>query len=96
MSSSCVDAPPDHTGETGIQGTVVRGAEPVEGAYVRLTGAGDEFVAELPSRADGSFRFFVAEGDWQLICLAPDSPRLVQPVKLAKGNQVQVTFQLAG
>jgi Protein of unknown function (DUF1416) len=96
MSSSCVDAPADYQGETGIHGTVLRGESPVEGAYVRLTGTGDEFVAELPSKADGSFQFYVAEGDWQVICLAPDAPRLVQPVKLNKGAQAEVTFQLAG
>ena len=95
MSSSCVDAPPDHTGETGIQGRVLRADQPVEGAYVRLTGSGDEFVAELPSKADGSFRFYVAPGTWTLVCLAPNDVRLEQPVSLEKGDQKEVTFQLA-
>jgi hypothetical protein len=89
-----VDAPADYTGETGIQGHVLRGDQPVEGAYVRLSGTGDEFVAELPSKADGSFRFFVAPGSWTLVCLAPNTPRLEQPVALEKGQQKEVTFQL--
>ena len=94
MSSDCVDAPADYTGETGIQGTVLRGDDPVEGAYVRLLGTGDEFVAELPSKADGSFRFYVAPGSWTVVCLAPGAERLHQAVMLDKGHQAQVTFRL--
>jgi hypothetical protein len=94
VSSDCVDAPDDYSTDTGIQGKVLRGGEPVEGAYVRLLGTGDEFVAELPSRADGSFRFYVAPGDWTVICLAPGAERIEQPVALEQGQQKQVTFRL--
>ena len=94
MSSSCVDAPDDYTGETGIQGKVLRGGDPVEGAYVRLLGTDDEFVAELPSKADGSFRFYVAPGSWKVVCLARGADRLEQPVSLEKGHHAEVTFRL--
>jgi hypothetical protein len=94
MSSDCVDAPEDYVGETGILGTVLRGPDPVEGAYVRLLGTGDEFVAELPSKGDGSFRFYVAPGDWTVVCLAPGADRLEQAVSLEKGQVKQVTFRL--
>ena len=59
MSSSCVDAPDDYVGETSIRGVVERHGQPVEGAYVRLTGSQHEFVAEQRTTDDGSFRFWV-------------------------------------
>jgi 5-hydroxyisourate hydrolase-like protein (transthyretin family) len=94
MSSSCVDAPDDYVGETSIRGIVERQGKPAEGAYVRLTGSQDEFVAEQRTTEDGRFRFWVVPGDWTVICLAPGADRLTQTVSLAKGRAVDVKFDL--
>jgi len=94
MTSSCVDAPEDYVGETSIRGMVEREGQPVEGAYVRLTGSQEEFVAEQRTTEDGRFRFWVVPGDWTLICLAPGAERLEQTASLAKGKAVDVRFEL--
>jgi hypothetical protein len=94
MSSSCVDAPDDYVGETSIRGVVEREGKPFEGAYVRLTGSQDEFVAEQRTGADGTFRFWVVPGDWTVICLAPGAERLEQVASLDKGRAVDVRFDL--
>ena len=53
-----------------IQGRVLRGGNPVGGAYVRLLDSSGEF-AEVPTSATGHFRFFAADGNWTLRTLAP-------------------------
>jgi rhodanese-related sulfurtransferase len=57
--------------EAVIQGQVLRGEEPVGGAYVRLLDSTGEFTAEVPTSATGHFRFFAAPGSWTLRTLAP-------------------------
>jgi len=94
MSSSCVDAPEDYVGETSVRGIVERDGKPAEGAYVRLNGSQDEFVAEQRTSEDGTFRFWVVPGDWTLSCLAPGAARLTQGVSLARGRAVDVKFEL--
>lgn len=56
--------------ETVIQGAVSRDGVPVVG-YVRLLDAGGEFTAEVPTSAEGGFRFFAAPGTWTLRALVP-------------------------
>src|SRR5258708_35658018 len=94
MTSSCVDAPDDYLGETSIRGLVRRDGNPVEGAYVRLTGTQEEFVAEQRTLQDGAFRFWVVPGDWTVICLAPGAERLEQSASVDKGKAVDVKFEL--
>ncbi|MFN2465579.1 MAG: DUF1416 domain-containing protein [Candidatus Dormibacteria bacterium] len=94
MSSSCVDAPEDYVGESAIRGDVLKGEQPVEGAYVRLTGSQDEFVAEIRTPANGDFRFWVVPGEWRVSCLAPGVERLEQVVTIEKGHSARVRFEL--
>jgi hypothetical protein len=94
MTSSCVDAPADYVGDTAIVGQVLRDGQPVEGAYVRLTGSEDEFVAEIRTPESGAFKFWAVPGDWRVSCLAPGAERLEQPVSLAKGHAAEVKFEL--
>ncbi len=65
--------------EAIIQGQVVRDAEPVANAYVRLLDRTGEFTAEVPTSATGHFRFFAGPGEWTLRTLAPKT----QPVDVA-------------
>lgn len=94
MTVTCTQAPSDHKGETEIQGRVTRDGAPVGGAYVRLAGAGSDFVGEIRSNDAGGFRFFLAPGEWDLVCLAPGAAREQTTVKLDKGDKLAVEFQL--
>ncbi|GAC1330769.1 MAG: hypothetical protein NVSMB17_08400 [Candidatus Dormibacteria bacterium] len=94
MSSSCIEAPADFVGTNAVYGTVRKGDTPLEGAYVRLTGSQDEFVAEVRTGADGAFKFWAVPGDWTVSCLAPAEERLQQEVTLAGGASAEVSFEL--
>ena len=87
----------DLTKEAVIQGRVLRGDDPVAGAYVRLLDSGGEFTAEVPTSATGHFRFFANDGNWTLRTLAPGTKR-DRPVVAARGSvsEVDVNLEAAG
>ena len=72
--------------EAVIQGQVLRGEEPVGGAYVRLLDSTGEFTAEVPTSATGHFRFFAAPGSWTLRTLAPKADPVDRQVVAALGE----------
>jgi Protein of unknown function (DUF1416) len=76
--------------EAVIQGQVLRGEEPVGGAYVRLLDASGEFTAEVPTSATGHFRFFAAPGSWTLRTLAPKSEPVDRQVVAQYGAVAEV------
>ncbi len=84
----------DVDNESIIQGVVVRGDTPVNGAYVRLLDRTGEFTAEVPTSATGHFRFFAAPGPWTLRTLAPRSEPRDRQVVAAKGGVAEVTVAL--
>lgn len=54
-----------------IQGVVTRDGAPLSGAYARLLNASsDDFVGEVATGQEGTFRFFAADGDWKVRVLA--------------------------
>ena len=65
------DLPPgtDLSKHTVLAGTVRRGDEPAEGAFVRLLDGTGEFTAEVVSSASGAFRFFAGPGSWTVRAL---------------------------
>lgn len=67
-----LDLPPgfDATRSTLIQGRVLRGADPVAGAFVRLLDAGGDFTAEVVAAANGAYRFFAGSGEWTIRALS--------------------------
>jgi uncharacterized GH25 family protein len=76
-----------------IQGRVLRGGNPVSGAYVRLLDSGGEFTAEVPTSATGQFRFFAGDGQWTLRALAPGAS--VDRAVVAKvGNVAELDIDL--
>jgi hypothetical protein len=77
-----------------VQGVVVRGGEPVSGAYVRLLDGSGEFTAEVPTSATGQFRFFAAPGTWTVRTLAPQAPTVDRRVvaQLGEVSDLEVTL----
>jgi hypothetical protein len=59
----------DTANQTVLAGTVVAGAEPVGGAFVRLLDSSGEFTGEVVSSAAGQFRFFAGPGEWTVRAL---------------------------
>ena len=84
----------DVTKEAVIQGRVLRGGNPVAGAYVRLLDSGGEFTAEVPTSATGHFRFFAGEGEWTLRTLAPQAEPVDRTVQAAVGSVAEVTVTI--
>ena len=79
--------------EAVIQGQVLRGEEPVGGAYVRLLDSTGEFTAEVPTSATGHFRFFAGDGNWTLRTLAPGA-RADRSVVAARGTVAEIDVEL--
>jgi hypothetical protein len=80
--------------EAIIQGRVLRGEDPVGGAYVRLLDRTGEFTAEVPTSATGHFRFFAGPGEWTLRTLAPHAEPSDRRVVAARGAVAEVTVAL--
>ena len=80
--------------EAIIQGQVVRGADPVGNAYVRLLDRTGEFTAEVPTSATGHFRFFAGPGEWTLRTLAPRIQPVDTKVTAGVGSIAEVAVKL--
>ena len=69
----------DLSKQTVIQGQILRDGSsdsvpngtPVSNGHVRLLDATGEFTAEVPTNAEGQFRFFASPGTWTLVVQAP-------------------------
>jgi hypothetical protein len=80
--------------ESVIQGRVTRGDDAVGNAYVRLLDRTGEFTAEVPTSADGGFRFFAAPGEWTLRTLAPKADTVETKVVAQRGSIAEVTVSI--
>ncbi len=78
-------------GKLRIRGTVTRGGEPVEGAYLTLN-KGEEFIAERRTGPDGVYEFHTTPGDWTVMCRASGSDAALKTVS-GEGEQT-VDFSL--
>lgn len=91
----------DLSTQTIIQGVILRDGEsdgvpngaPVGNAYVRLLDSAGEFTAEVPTNADGQFRFFAAPGAWTLVILVSGA-REERNVTAIKGNPVDLVIEI--
>ncbi len=69
----------DLSKQTVIQGQILRDGKEdsvpngaaVANGHVRLLDSTGEFTAEVPTNAEGQFRFFAAPGSWTLVVQAP-------------------------
>jgi len=83
----------DLSKQTVIQGQIIRdgiddavpNGTPVSNGHVRLLDASGEFTAEVPTNAEGQFRFFASPGTWTLVVQAPGA-RVEKRVLASVGN----------
>ena len=83
----------DLSKQTVIQGQIIRdgiddavpNGTPVSNGHVRLLDSAGEFTAEVPTNAEGQFRFFAAPGTWTLVVQAPGA-RVEKRVVASQGN----------
>jgi Protein of unknown function (DUF1416) len=83
----------DLSKQTVIQGQILRDGSsdsvpngtPVSNGHVRLLDATGEFTAEVPTNAEGQFRFFASPGTWTLVVQAPGA-RIEKRVVASRGS----------
>lgn len=85
----------DPSGQAIVQGRVVRADEPVTTAYVRLLDTSGEFAGEVPTGADGSFRFYAAPGTWTVRVLAPGGGRAEGTVVAEHGRAAELELAVS-
>ena len=91
----------DLRAQTVIQGAVLRAGvddgvpngAPVGNAYVRLLDSTGEFTAEVPTNAEGQFRFFAAPGSWTVVVLAHGAREEVK-VEAVQGTPADLIIQI--
>jgi hypothetical protein len=91
----------DLSKQTVIQGQILRDGSSdsvpngtaVANGHVRLLDASGEFTAEVPTNAEGQFRFFASPGTWTLVVQAPGA-RVEKRViaERGKANDVVITL----
>lgn len=77
-----------------VAGTVRSADGPAYPAYVRLLNDSGDFVAEVPTAADGGFRFYAAPGEWTVRVLAPGREAVQQTVSTDVGKVARVALQV--
>jgi hypothetical protein len=83
-------------GKVRIKGTVRRGGEPVEGAYLTLNqpgSGGAEFIAERRTGPDGTYEFHTAPGEWTVNCRAAGSEAATKTIT-SEGGELEADFDL--
>ena len=76
----------------GIDDAVPNGV-PVSNGHVRLLDGSGEFTAEVPTNAEGQFRFFAAPGAWTLVVQAPGA-RVERQIVAERGNAADLVITL--
>jgi hypothetical protein len=87
--------------QTVIQGIILRdgiddavpNGVPVSNGHVRLLDGSGEFTAEVPTNAEGQFRFFAGPGVWTLVVQAPGA-RAEKKIVAERGNVTDLVITL--
>ena len=87
--------------QTVIQGIILRdgiddavpNGVPVSNGHVRLLDGSGEFTAEVPTNAEGQFRFFASPGVWTLVVQAPGA-RVEKKIVAERGNVTDLVISL--
>lgn len=91
----------DLSKQTVIQGQVLRDGSSdsvpngtaVANGHVRLLDATGEFTAEVPTNAEGHFRFFASPGTWTLVVQAPGA-RVEKTIVAERGNATDLVISI--
>jgi hypothetical protein len=91
----------DLSKQTVIQGQILRDGSSdsvpngtaVANGHVRLLDATGEFTAEVPTNAEGQFRFFASPGTWTLVVQAPGA-RVEKKVVAIQGNATDTVIHI--
>jgi hypothetical protein len=91
----------DLSKQTVIQGLILRDGSSdsvpngaaVSNGHVRLLDSTGEFTAEVPTNADGQFRFFAAPGSWTLVIQAPGA-RVEKQITAERGIATDLTIHI--
>ena len=91
----------DLSKQTVIQGQIIRdgiddavpNGTPVSNGHVRLLDATGEFTAEVPTNAEGQFRFFASPGTWTLVVQAPGA-RVEKRVIASQGKATDTVIHI--
>jgi hypothetical protein len=91
----------DLSKQTVIQGQILRDGSsdsvpngtPVSNGHVRLLDSTGEFTAEVPTNAEGQFRFFASPGTWTLVVQAPGA-RVEKRVVATRGNASDLVISI--
>ncbi len=91
----------DLTKQTVIQGIILRdgiddsvpNGAAVANGHVRLLDGSGEFTAEVPTNAEGQFRFFASPGVWTLVVQAPGA-RAEKKIVAERGNVTDLVITL--
>jgi hypothetical protein len=76
----------------GIDDAVPNGTA-VSNGHVRLLDSTGEFTAEVPTNAEGQFRFFASPGAWTLVVQAPGA-RVEKKIVAERGNATDLIINI--
>jgi hypothetical protein len=77
-----------------VSGKVLRGGEPMEGAYVRVLGPSGEFVNERRTGPDGGFKLHLTADTWTFIAFGPGTERIERSVTITPDGDNDLSFDL--
>jgi hypothetical protein len=91
----------DLSKQTVIQGQILRDGKEdsvpngaaVANGHVRLLDSTGEFTAEVPTNAEGQFRFFAAPGSWTLVVQAPGA-RVEKTITAERGSATDLVIHI--
>ena len=79
-----------------VNGSVVRGGAPMEGAYVRVLGPSGEFVNERRTGSEGTFKLHLTPATWTFIAFSPGTERIERQITVEPGADQEISFELRG
>jgi hypothetical protein len=79
---------------TTLSGIVTAEGAPLGGAYVQVRDGNGAFTGERRTGPDGTFTFYLVQGRWGLVVMAPRGRRDERVIELAAGDAAEVEIAL--
>lgn len=77
-----------------LNGTVLAGGKPAEGAYVQIQNLEGDFQAEVKTDAEGKFVLHPVAGRWRLVSWSTGQGRAEKEIEIG-GDDAQVEITLS-